>query len=365
MRLGIDIDDTLTNIRDKLTNSAFEYAKSLNKSIKNKELEINDIYNNGNIYQKMFDFTYEELKYFLGTIQEEITNNAIPREYCVDIIKQLHDDGNEIYIITARDSEFHENPYFQSEVWLNKNNIYFDKLIVNARDKKRVCLENNIDLLIDDSISNCLNVSSAGITTLMIGNDSKENNNIKIFKDWQQIYDFIVNNKIFKVINYEDKYKTEVCNFINESMHKFIGRDYKERPDVLNINEYYIKNNGNFWLAIDVKTKKVIGTIALENRKNEYGILKRFYVDQEYQNNGVGTKLYEMLDNYANTMTKINKIYLACGNVLKKAQHFYKSKGFIQKDTLDIDMHFAEDDDFFIKDINRKQNNTVKEEVIF
>ena len=75
MRIGIDIDDTLTNIRDRLTDSAFEYAKSLNKSIENKELKINDIYNNGNIYQKMFDFTYEELKYFLGTIQEEITNN--------------------------------------------------------------------------------------------------------------------------------------------------------------------------------------------------------------------------------------------------------------------------------------------------
>ena len=29
--IGIDIDDTMTNIKDKLTNSAIQYAKSLNK----------------------------------------------------------------------------------------------------------------------------------------------------------------------------------------------------------------------------------------------------------------------------------------------------------------------------------------------
>lgn len=52
-------------------------------------------------------------------------------------------------------------------------------------------------------------------------------------------------------------------------------------------------------------------------------------------------------------MTQINKIYLACGNVLTKAHIFYKSKGFIQQEKIDIDMHFSEDDDFFIKNINR------------
>lgn len=191
MRIGIDIDDTLTDVKDKLQLAAFEYAKSLNKKIKNKDLGIVDVNNDGNIYQKKYNFTYEELKHFLGSIQDEITNNAVPRPDCVDIIKQLHKEGNEIYIITARDYEFHEDPYLQSEAWLKENNIYFDKLIVNARDKKRVCLENNIDLLIDDSISNCLNASSAGIQTLMIGNDKEVLNGIRNFDNWKQIYEYI------------------------------------------------------------------------------------------------------------------------------------------------------------------------------
>lgn len=353
MKIGIDIDDTLTDIKDKLTNAATEYANSINKNACNKPLKISDVYNNGNIYQKIFNFSYEELKYFLGTIQEEITNSATPRDYCVDVIKKLHNDGNKIYIITARDSEFHEDPYLQSETWLKENNIYFDQLIINARDKKKVCLENEIDLLIDDNISNCLSVSNIGIPALTIGNDNRDSNTIKKFQNWNQIYEFITKSKIFKIVTYDEKYKREVCDFVNESMHKFIGRDYKERPDVLNINDYYIKSKGNFWLAIDIKTKKIIGTIALENRNDNHGILKRFYVDKDYQNIGVGSKLYEIFSSYVEKETKINKIYLACGSVLKNAHQFYKRKGFIQIKHIDIDMHFVDDDDFFVKVIDR------------
>lgn len=62
MRIGIDIDDTLTDIKDKLTNAAKKYAISLNKNVENKNHKIVDIYNNGNIYQKLFDFSYDELR---------------------------------------------------------------------------------------------------------------------------------------------------------------------------------------------------------------------------------------------------------------------------------------------------------------
>ena len=333
MRIGIDIDDTITNIKDKLTNAAIEYAKNLNKEVKNTDYNIVDIYNNGNIYQKLFNFNYEELKYFLGTIQEEITNNAIPRENCVEVINKLHNDGNEIYIVTARDKEFHKDPYLQSKKWLEKHQIYYDKLIVNARDKGKACIENNIDLLIDDSISNCLKVNNLGIASITIG--SKNDKEIKSFDNWQEIYE----------------YKDEICSFINECMHNFIGRPYKERPDVSNIEEYYIKNNGNFYLAIDVKSDKIVGSIAIENR-NKYGILKRFYVNKEYQKLGIGNRLYKMFYNYVKEQTKIEEINLACGKVLKEAHKFYIKNNFKQVESLPIKMHYVDDDDFFVKKVD-------------
>lgn len=347
MRIGIDIDNTLTNVQDKLTNAAFQYAKSLKKIKNNNVRQISDSGNDGSVYQRLFGFSYDELKYFLGPIQEEITNNALPRDYCVDIIKKLHDEGNEIYIITARDEEFHNDPYHQSKEWLEKNNIYFDKLIVNARDKGKICVENDIDLFIDDSLINCKDVLNQGIESIIIC-DNKQDNEIKSFGNWKEIYSFINNNNIVKIIDFNDKHRTKVCSFINECMHYFIGRPYKERPDVSNIKEYYYKNNGKFWLAIDVKTDKLVGTIALENH-NTYGILKRFYVSEEYQNLFIGKRLYNIFEIYIKEKTNIMKIYLACGNVLEKAHRFYKNNGYIQTDKLDINMHYAKDDDFFVK----------------
>lgn len=191
MRIGIDIDDTMTDIKDQLTSAAVKYAKSLNKNVIDTNNDIVDTYNNGNVYQQLFDFNYGELKYFLGTIQEEITDNAIPREDCVSVINQLHKDGNEIYVITARDQEFHDDPYLQSKKWLEKNSIYFDKLIVNARDKGIVCVENNIDLLIDDNISNCFNAINLEIDAILIGKE--KNKEIKTFHTWTEIYDYIKN----------------------------------------------------------------------------------------------------------------------------------------------------------------------------
>lgn len=40
MRIGIDIDDTMTNIKDKLNAAAMQYAKSLNKDVKNIDYNI-------------------------------------------------------------------------------------------------------------------------------------------------------------------------------------------------------------------------------------------------------------------------------------------------------------------------------------
>ena len=191
MRIGIDIDDTLTDVKDELIEAGEKYARSLGKDIKvDKNFE--DKNNNGNKWQEMFQFNYDELKYFLKDIQESITNKAKPRENVVEVIKKLKNDGNEIIIITARDSEFHDNPYKYSKDWLDKNNIYYDKLVINAKNKEDACIEEKIDLFIDDSESNCLKVNKAGIKTIRVCNEIEENNsNLICFNNWNDIYSYI------------------------------------------------------------------------------------------------------------------------------------------------------------------------------
>lgn len=191
MKIGIDIDNNLTKVQEKLNKAAFDYANSLGKNIKDCNISTKDINNDGDTYRKKFKFNNEELKYFLKEIQENITNNASPRENAKEVIDKLKNDGHQIYIITARDSEFHDDPYMYSKNWLDKNKIYYDKLIVNARNKKDVCEKEEIDLFIDDQPNNCLQILNAGIKAIMITDNDDNFDGIINLKNWNDIYNFI------------------------------------------------------------------------------------------------------------------------------------------------------------------------------
>lgn len=191
MKIGIDIDDTLTDIRDELKEAALEYARKLGKDVKLDLEYVEDKDNNGNAYQEKYGFTYEELKYFLKNIQEEITKKAKPREDVVEVIKDLRKEGHEIYIITARDNEFHDDPYVLSKNWLDKNNIEYDKLIVNARQKAQICIQENIDLFIDDQLANCMKISNENIKVIRITNYKEKHGNVVNKANWKEIYEYI------------------------------------------------------------------------------------------------------------------------------------------------------------------------------
>lgn len=190
MIIGVDIDDTLTDIRDELAEEALKYAKSLNKEIDEKKV-VWDKNNNGSSFKERYNLDYDELLYFFRNIQENITKKAKPREDVVDVIKKLRKDGHKIYIITARDSEFHNDPYELSKTWLDKNNIEYDKLIVNARDKVKICKEQNVNIFIDDKLSNCIEISNENIITIRITNYTEQHKNIVNKKNWKEIYEYI------------------------------------------------------------------------------------------------------------------------------------------------------------------------------
>ncbi len=190
MNIGIDINNTITEVQEELNFAAYQYAIKLGKNIKNAENPFEEITKNGDTYKKKFQFSYDELKYFLKNIQEEITNKAKPRDNAIETIKKLRKEGHKIIIITARDSEFHDDPYLLSKNWLDENKIEYDKLIVNAREKGIVCKNENIDLFIDDQLNNCIDVEKEGIQTIRISTNNKECTNITSLKDWKEIYKF-------------------------------------------------------------------------------------------------------------------------------------------------------------------------------
>ena len=151
-----------------------------------------------------------------------------------------------------------------------------------------------------------------------------------------------------KYIEFHNQYQNEINDFINKSMYQFIHRPYKIREDVANIEKHYIKSGGNFWLAINQKNNHIIGSIGLEKINNNIGILRRFYIQEEYQNQKVGSNLYKILEKYSRK-NNINTLYLTCGKILEKAHKFYTKNGWIQLDKIEINMHVSETDDLFKK----------------
>jgi len=192
MRIGIDIDDTLTDIKDLLWEQACIYTKSINKQIPDDDKIKNGL--NGNMsdfYKMSFGWTDEELIYFFRNERVKVIDEAIPRKNVKEVLDKLKQDEHEIYIITARAFKFDDIPYERAKNWLDKNKLTYDKLIVNAIDKAKICLEERIDIFIDDQLNNCLAVSNEGIPTIRFIDKSQKCDSFVSMNDWQEIYEYI------------------------------------------------------------------------------------------------------------------------------------------------------------------------------
>ncbi len=193
MNIGIDIDDTIANTYDVL----FNYAQ--NYTINDMRKEIKDV--NRNIITHMYctnfhNWNKKEDKEFLDKYYEKTVLKVQPKMYAVENIKKLKEEGNQIYLITAR---FPSNKFNIEELtknWLEKYNIPYDKLILNSQNKVIVAKENDIDIFVDDSIKNCIAMAKAGIKTYMMDtiiNKDFESENIERVYSWPHLYQKIEN----------------------------------------------------------------------------------------------------------------------------------------------------------------------------
>lgn len=196
MNIGIDIDNTLTDIEEALYIEANKYSKGLNRDFAEKEIiKYEGFTNLSKFYSEIFGWNEENINYFFRNQRLEVVDNAKPRKYSKKVVKKLKDDGNNIYIVTARTKKFDDIPYERAKRWLDKNDIVYDKLVVGAVDKASICKNLNIDIFIDDQLNNCINLSKSGIHTIRITNSDKVYENIVNITNWNDIYKYISNLK--------------------------------------------------------------------------------------------------------------------------------------------------------------------------
>lgn len=186
MNIGIDIDDTITDT----FNTQFNLAQKFTIETLNKTARINKPENFKYQYycREFHNWTEEENLKFWKENYESILKNSKPKPYVKEILDRLKSDGHKIIIITARFSLDNINPEDITRKWLEDNEIRYDKLIVNAKNKKKVANENNIDIFIDDDIENCQEVAELNIPTLLM--DSYHNSNLD-GKDAIRVYSWL------------------------------------------------------------------------------------------------------------------------------------------------------------------------------
>lgn len=347
MRIGIDIDNTITDIEEQLNEAAYNYAKQLGKEITeaDRDKKIEDKKNDGNIYKKRYNFSYEELKYFLGNVQEEITNNAVPRPGAIEVIKKLKEEGHEIYIITARDNEFHKDPYMLSKVWLDKNNIEYDKLIVNVRQKGPVCKNEKIDVFIDDQLNNCLEVSKEGIKTIRFTADTTEYENIVNINRWVEVYYYIeVINKIkffdnATQIQQDFRGHSRALRYIcKKNNQKYFIKIYNNNrlEDLLNIENVYKKTK--------IPTARIIEKGYLEE-------INKTYVVYEYIQGKTLKELTKELE-----IHEIEKIGNRVGNYLARFKAIKGNKEDI-KNKYELELKKLIENLYFMKNQYEEKQN--------
>ena len=225
-KIGIDIDNVLSNFDEILLEEFLKHDKEL----RNTGIVNNDIY----ITKGMFDWSKEEQDEFYYNNIERIAKSLEVLKDAPEYIRKLKEEGNEIYIISGRDNGEYSDPYKMTIDWLNKYNIVYDKLILtdayNSLEKAKICLENDIDIMIDDSTRILLEVYNSGITALLMDTPyNRKINNLQRVHSWKEIYEYItyLKNKKVNVILDTDTY--------NECDDQFALSYLLKNQDIFNI----------------------------------------------------------------------------------------------------------------------------------
>ena len=92
-------------------------------------------------------------KYYIDIIKNVVVKSGVK-----DFLHDLKAKGNEIYIITARRKRDDNEIEKITKYWLSKNDLLYDDLFLDIKNKSEIVNKLKIDIFVDDSYNNCLEV---------------------------------------------------------------------------------------------------------------------------------------------------------------------------------------------------------------
>lgn len=156
---------------------------------------------------------------------------------------------------------------------------------------------------------------------------------------------------------YEEKYKNQVIALILylQNFDNHVSLSLEEQPDMNDIRNYYLKDGGGFWVAVNDRGD-VIGTLGLMRKSGSCGVMKKFFVAQDSRGReqGVSDGLYARLIEHAQKCG-ITQIVLDSPSACRRAHEFYRKMGFklIGKEQLPVQYDYPDRDSLlFLKQLN-------------
>ncbi len=186
MNIGIDIDNTITNTAPILK----KYCKEYNDTVVKRGLEMHET---GAASFDLYDWTQEENMDFCVKYLEEVVLQAEVKENAKEVIQKLKDEGHQINIISSRAFPMFKTPYETTEKFLKEKGIVYDKLLVGKIEKRSSCVENQLDVLIEDEVK-YINEMSEFMNVFVfdaVYNKQCSGKNITRVYNWIEVYDKI------------------------------------------------------------------------------------------------------------------------------------------------------------------------------
>lgn len=185
MVIGIDMDDTICSTNERIIIEADRYDREVlgGSGIKDESAyEFTD----------MMGWEKDMKGKFFADRLEYIMDNAEIKPYAKEVINSLHDNGAKIIIISFRKGKYIKDPYALTKNWLDRNGVLYDKIYVDTGSKVDECIENKVNLFIDDKESHCEEVSNAGFDVLLFTNQyNHEENRFKRANNWMEVGAYI------------------------------------------------------------------------------------------------------------------------------------------------------------------------------
>lgn len=178
MKIGIDIDDTLTNTRDK----QLIYWKKY----------VNDHPNEGyteEIPKTINDFGDEYVQSFWDEYRQELMFDCSFKDNVSNILHKLVKDGHDIQIISARIDNKCPDLNKKTAIWFKENDIPITRINTNVREKAKFARVNSFDMIIDDNVKECIKARELGLKAILFNHDDTYDG----FQttSWEEVYLYI------------------------------------------------------------------------------------------------------------------------------------------------------------------------------